>query len=140
MLMFTTMLAVAVLDATSVTKVTATPMIAATPLKFYKVDSIDRRPAKKIGFEDKSHLMGISLRATSWCPMYLERPVCLVASARAKPPPRRRITPQGRRFSTGKYCSEGAEVENGQQLVMMVRFGVKISQVQPTHVKEGQTS
>ena len=117
MLMFTTILAVAVLEATSVTKVTATPMIAATPLKFYKVDSVDRRPAKKIGFEGTLHLIGISLRATSWCPMYLERPVCLVASARAKPPPRRRITPQGRRFSTGKYCLEGAGVENGNHCI-----------------------
>ena len=34
--------------------------------------------------------------------MYLDSPVCLVASAKAKPPPRRRITPQGRRFSTEK--------------------------------------
>ena len=117
MLMFTTMLAVAVLEATSVTKVTATPMIAATPLYFYKADSVDRKPTKKIRFGGKVHLIGISLRATSWCPMYLERPVCLVASARAKPPPRRRITPQGRRFSTGKYCLEGAGVENGNHCI-----------------------
>ena len=53
-----------------------------------------------------SHLMGISLSATSWWPMYLESPVFLVASARAKPPPSRRITPQGRRFSTGNNLSK----------------------------------
>ena len=53
--------------------------------------------------DENSHLMGISLRATSWRPMYLESPVCLVASAKAKPPPSRRITPQGRRFSTENY-------------------------------------
>ena len=136
MLMFTTMLAVAVLEATSVTKVTATPMIAATPLYFYKADSVDRKPTKKIRFEGTLHLIGISLRATSWCPMYLERPVCLVASARAKPPPRRRITPQGRRFSTGKYFSE---VESGQPLVMMVSVVERVSQVKRTHSREGQT-
>ena len=78
MLMFTTMLAVAVLDATSVTKVTATPMIAATPLYFYKADSVDRKPTKKIRFGGKVHLIGISLRATSWCPMYLESSVMMM--------------------------------------------------------------
>merc|ERR1719510_1531321 len=49
------------------------------------------------------------LRPSSWRTMYLERPVFPVASASAKPPPRRRMTPQGSLFSTVFQSSRAGE-------------------------------
>ena len=76
----TRMLAQAVLLATSVTKVLIRAM-----MKLTTSGSSTSRPE-------------LMVRSASSC----ERPDFLVMSARAKPPPSSRITPQGRRFSTGK--------------------------------------
>merc|ERR1719219_1836283 len=79
------MLAQAVLEATSVRKVETKAMMKLT-----------RRGSEL-------------LRPSSWRTMYLERPVFPVASASAKPPPRRRMTPQGSLFSTVFQSSRAAE-------------------------------
>ena len=76
----TRMLAQAVLLATSVTKVLIRAMMKLTT-------SGSRTSSPELMVRS----------ASSW-----ERPDFLVMSARAKPPPSSRITPQGRRFSTGK--------------------------------------
>ena len=80
----TRMLAQAVLLATSVTKVLIRAMMKLTT-------SGSRTSSPELMVRS----------ASSW-----ERPDFLVMSARAKPPPSSRITPQGRRFSTGIQMSK----------------------------------
>ena len=99
--MGTRMLAQAVLEATSVRKVETKAMM--------KLTRRGSRLWKYFHQSDRPDMPGLTFRPSSWRTMYLERPVFPVASARAKPPPRRRMTPQGSLFSTVFQSSRAGE-------------------------------